>query len=169
MTGDFNYDSPEGAPCRSAGGRGARRAPTCVSQPRAAMTEMHQAHPTMCEMANGLVLSRIDRIYVSALGWLLVALAARAWAHGDLVSLHKRCVSDHAPVIAQVMPRTRLPRSQRRLPHWVARTPEYEQRLKDGSLGATGAAKGDHPRSCGACRAHHQHGGWGRGLRACEG
>lgn len=87
-----------------------------------------------CEMTRGVVLSCSDRIYVSAPGCILVAFAARVWAHGEPVA----GINDHAPVIAQVMPWARMPRSQRRLPQWVARTPEYEQRLKAFELVAPG-------------------------------
>lgn len=130
MAGDYNVDAPEEAPWRSAGDRGAHRpGPAALRGVAAMMTELHQAHPTRCEMTNGLTLSRIDRIYVSAPGWLLLALVVRVWLHVDPVTLHKRGASDHAPVLAQIMPRARPQGAQRRLPHWVTRTPEYAQRL----------------------------------------
>lgn len=131
LAGDFNYDAPEEAPWRSTGGRGAHRiGPASLRAVVATMTELQQRHPTRRELAHGIVYSRIDRCYVSAPWWLLLAMMARVWAHSDLVALHRRGVSDHSPVLAHLLPRARVARGDRRLPHWVAHTPEYTQRLK---------------------------------------
>lgn len=49
----------------------------------------------------------------------------------DPIALHKRGLSDQAPVVAQLMPRGCIERGERRLPQWIARTQEYAQRLWD--------------------------------------
>lgn len=131
LAGDFNYDAPEEAPWRSVGGRGVHRSgPASLRAVTARMTELQQQHPMRCELAHGVVFSRIDRVYVSIPGWLLAAMTTRVWTHSDPVALHKKGISDHSPVIAQVQPRARIARDARRLPSWVARTVEYAQGLR---------------------------------------
>lgn len=111
LTGDFNFDAPAEAPWRSAGGRGAHRCgPASLRAVVAAMTELQQPDPSRCELAHGIVFSRIDRCYVSAPGWLLLAMVLRVWAHSNPVALHRRGVSDHSPVMAHILPRARVAR-----------------------------------------------------------
>lgn len=131
MIGDFNFDAPDEAPWRSTGGFGVHRpGPASLRSLAASMVEMQQRRSTRCELANGIVHSRIDRIYISVPGWLLLAMSARAWASGDPVLLHRRGISDHVPVVAQLLPRARQARGERRLPQWLAGTDEYAMRLK---------------------------------------
>lgn len=101
LFGDFNYDVPEEVPWRSTGARSASRpGPASLRGVAAAMTELHQPNATRCEMANGVVLSCINRVYVSAPGWLLVAMIAGVRIMHDPNILHKRGLSDHSPVVA---------------------------------------------------------------------
>lgn len=111
LMGDLNYDAPAEAPWRSAGGRGAHRCgPASLRAVVAAMTELQQPHPSRCELAHGIVLSRMDRCYISVPGWLLLAMVARVWAHSNPVALHRRGVSDHSPIMAHLLPRARVAR-----------------------------------------------------------
>lgn len=101
VAGDFNCDSRGETPWCSAGGRGAHRA--CAASVRGAatqMTELFQAHARRCEMASILVVTRTDRIYFSALDWVMVALAARLWTHGELVPFFTCGFSEHMLVVA---------------------------------------------------------------------
>lgn len=128
--GDWNVDAPGEAPISASGERGQSRAgPAALRAVLGKMVEAHQPRPTRADPGAGTLTSRIDRIYISTPGWLLLRMDVRAWADKDPLWLHARGISDHAPVFVRVAPKGRVPSASMRIPQWIVATGEHERWL----------------------------------------
>lgn len=131
LPGDWNFDAPGEALLSASGERGHLRVgPAALRAVLGNMFEAHQPRPTRADPGAGLM-SRIDRIYISIPGWILLRMDVRAWAEEDPLWLHLRGISDHAPVFMRIAPRRRQQHSAKRIPQWIAATAEYQRRLLD--------------------------------------
>lgn len=92
--------------------------------------EMHQPSPTRLSHSD-VTLSRLDVVYASVPGWLLLLQFA---ASADLVAepevLMKKGRSVHGALLIALRPRRSLAPAQRPIPHWVAQSSAFAERLR---------------------------------------
>lgn len=72
--------------------------------------------------------SRLDRIYSSMEGWMLLGIGAKMFLLDDPIALHRVGVSDHAPLMLVASIRQRLPLAARPIHPEVCRTKVYREK-----------------------------------------
>ncbi len=87
-------------------------------------TDIHSSRLTYWNEQT-LYASRLDRIYVSTPGWLLLNVVVEAYVIGDVLRRHLRGPSDHIPVGVRFAAVARRPPSQSSIPAWVCQAESF--------------------------------------------
>lgn len=94
------------------------------------LTELFQPRRTRVAPGPQSVWSRIDWIYTSAPGWLLMQMGWEVRITSDPLCMQERRESDHAPLVASGRIRGRRAADARPIPPRVAKTPEFVSLLQ---------------------------------------